>query len=279
MNRKLILLFSLIIIAIGAAGVLGNREDGSNTLTNLVEPKKEKIATIMLAQSTRDLSSGTILTKDDYALKTVMVPESSQLIKSDLSNPENIKSHLLKTNILSGSYITNEMLVSSESSEFDRLSLKKGEVIYKFDIEQQEQHLLDVLNLGDTLSLQLRTLETDLRKGVENGIAINTQEMNDRKKQNYLLTEVIPNMRVIRIKKYSANELSEENKKNQKTKTSLVGYIDVIINTEELNIIHLAEKSGDIFLIPGTELRDEHHTSKSLHDIFPKLRTIRELRG
>ncbi len=181
MNRKLILLFSLIIIAIGAAGVLGNREDGSNTLTNLVEPKKEKIATIMLAQSTRDLSSGTILTKDDYALKTVMVPESSQLIKSDLSNPENIKSHLLKTNILSGSYITNEMLVSPESSEFDRLSLKKGEVIYKFDIEQQEQHLLDALNFGDTLSLQLRTLETDLRKGVENGIAINTQEMNDRK--------------------------------------------------------------------------------------------------
>ncbi len=279
MNRKLLILFSLVVVAIGATGILANSENGSNTLTNLVETEKNKNVNIVLAQSTRDLPSGVILTKDDYALKTVIVPESSELVKNGISSLESIKSHLLKTNVLAGSYITNDMLVSPDSNEFNHLSLQKGEVNYKFDVKQQDKYLLDSLSVGDTLSFQLRTFETDLRKGVDNGVAINTQEMNDRKKQNYLLTEIIPNMRVIKIKKKSDKELSEENSKNQKTENVFAGYIEVTINTEDLDRIHLAEKAGDIFLMPNTRLRDEDYRSKSLHDILPKLRTTRELRG
>ncbi|MDN0122211.1 tight adherance operon protein [Yersinia aleksiciae] len=279
MNRKLILLFSLIVVAIGVGGILTNSEDNGNTLTDLVESKKEKDVKIVLAQSTHTLSSGRILTKDDYALKTVIVPESSELIKSDVSNLENISNHLLKSNVLTGSYITHEILVSPDSNEFRQLMLKNGEIIYKFNIMQQDEYLLDTLSIGDLLSFQLRTLETDKRKGIENSITINTKDLNDRKEQNYSLTKIISNMRVVRIKKYSSSELSERNSNNQKTEDASHGYIDVIINTEELNLIHIAEKAGDVFLIPNTKFDDENHKTKSLHDILPKLRTIRELRG
>lgn len=280
MNRKFLLLFSLLIVAIGITGILSNSgDDDNNPIVDLVEFNKEREVSIVLAQSTHALSSGAILTKEDYALTTIMVPESSELIKSDISKIENINNHLLRSNLLAGSYITHEILVSPESNEFSRLTLQKGEVIYKLAIKTTDKYLLETLSIDDLLSFQLRTLETDQRKGVNNGIAINTNQMNDRKKQNYSLTEIIPNMRIIRIKKYSSDELSERNNNNQKTEDGIAGYIDVVISIEELDLIHLAEKAGDIFLIPSVNPRNQNYNSKSLHDILPKLHTIRELRG
>ncbi len=74
MNRKFLLLFSLLIVAIGVAGILINIEDDKNKPYDFVEPKKENEVDIVLAQSIRDLASGTLLTKNDYALKAITVP-------------------------------------------------------------------------------------------------------------------------------------------------------------------------------------------------------------
>ncbi|MGL4485589.1 MAG: tight adherance operon protein [Yersinia sp. (in: enterobacteria)] len=279
MNRKFLLLFSLLIVAIGVAGILINIEDDKNKPYDFVEPKKENEVDIVLAQSIRDLASGTLLTQNDYALKAITVPETSELIKNNISDSKDINSHLLKTNLLAGSYIIKELLASPDSDEFNRFSLQQGKVVYKFDIKQHDNYLLDALQVGDMLAFQLRVLETDKNKGLENGTAINTKDLSDRKSQTYSLNKIIPAMRIIRIKKYSADELSEKNNKNQKTEELLTGYIAVIIKTEELDIIHLAEKSGDTFLIPSTILSGGNNQSTSLYDIIPKLRTTRELRG
>ncbi|WP_315851159.1 hypothetical protein [Yersinia massiliensis] len=171
------------------------------------------------------------------------------------------------------------MLVSPESREFSQLILKNNELIYRFNITQEEAYLLDALSIGDMIALQLRTRETDKRKGLENSINIDTNELNDRKSQNYLLTNVISNMQVIRIKKHSSSDLSEKNKGNKKTDEIFTGYIDVIIHTDELDLIHMAEKAGDILLVPEVRLGNDSHSPISLHDIFPKLHTVRELRG
>ncbi|EKN6412580.1 tight adherance operon protein, partial [Yersinia enterocolitica] len=150
-------------------------------------------------------------------------------------------------------------------------------VIYKFNLKKQDEYLLDSLNIGDWLSFQLRTLETDKRKGMDNGTTINKKGMNDRQRQSYSLSKLIQKMEIVRIKKYSESELSEINGKNQKTEETLSGYIEVIINMQDLDLIYLAEASGDIILTPSID--DEKHKSKYLHDILPELRTIRELRG
>ena len=42
MNRKLILLFSLVIVTVGVAGILNNNKDDANNLTSFGEQKKER---------------------------------------------------------------------------------------------------------------------------------------------------------------------------------------------------------------------------------------------
>ncbi|WP_145534801.1 tight adherance operon protein [Yersinia thracica] len=279
MNRKLLLLSSLLIIAIGLTGLLMGSEDDKKIMGNLTTPSKEKEVTIILAQATRDLPSGTLLTHTKYVIKKIIVPESSELIKNDISENPNIDSYLLKMNTLSGSYITKDMLASPESEEFNHLSLQKGHVIYKFFIKQQDDYLFDALSAGDEISFQLRILETNKSKGMEYGTIVDTKSMSDRKTQSYSLNKIIPNMKIVRIKKYSVDELSEKNSNNQKTEDMLTGYIAVIIKTEELDLIHIVEKTGDIFLTPNYKNDDSKKISTNLYDIIPKLRTTRELRG
>ncbi|MGP2541594.1 tight adherance operon protein [Yersinia sp. 2541 StPb PI] len=277
MNRKFLLLFSILIVAIGAAGIMINTKPDVHTPYNFVDLNKEKEVEIVLAQSTHDLSSGTLLTQNDYALKAIMVPESSELIKSNISGKTDINSHLLKVNLVAGSYITPVVLASPDSNEFNYLNLKKGEIIYKFTISQKNGYLLDTLQVGDSLSFQLRVLETDKNKGMSSGTVINTKELSDKKSQTFSLNEIIPAMRIIRIKKNSTDELPEKNNKNQKTGEIVTGYISVIIKREELDIIHIAEKSGDIVLAPS--IVTGNNQSTNIYDIIPKLRITRELRG
>ncbi|WP_227728658.1 CpaB family protein [Yersinia proxima] len=279
MNRKFLLSFSILIIAIGLTGILMGSEDDKEIMNNLTTTSNEKEVAVILAQATKDLLPGTLLSQTDYAVKKITVPESSELIKNDISENVNINSYLLKVNILAGSYITRDMLVSPESDEFNYLNLQKGQVIYKFQIKQQDDYLLDALSIGNMLTLQLITLETDKNKGMEHGTFINTKTINDRKKQSYSLNKTIPNMKIVRIKKYSTSELPEKNSKNQKTEDTLVGYIAVIIKTKEIELIHIAEKSGDILLTPQNKNDANNSISTNLYDIIPKLRTTRELRG
>ncbi|MGH1476008.1 tight adherance operon protein [Yersinia proxima] len=279
MNRKFLLSFSILIIAIGLTGILMGSEDDKEIMNNLITTSNEKEVVVILAQATKDLLPGTLLSQTDYAVKKITVPESSELIKNDISENVNINSYLLKVNILAGSYITRDMLVSPGSDEFNYLNLQKGQVIYKFQIKQQDDYLLDVLSIGNMLTLQLITLETDKNKGMEHGTFINTKTINDRKKQSYSLNKIIPNMKIVRIKKYSTSELPEKNSKNQKTEDTLVGYIAVIIKTKEIELIHIAEKSGDILLTPQNKNDANNSISTNLYDIIPKLRTTRELRG
>lgn len=276
MNRKFLLLFSILIIAIGITGILTSVGDNEKETNNLMKQNKEKEVIISLVQAARDLSAGTLLDKADYTMKKIAVLESSVLMKHDISEVSNINSYLLKSNIVIGSYITKDMLISPDNDEFIHLSLQKDQIIYKFSIWQQDEYLLNTLKIGDNISLQLRILETDKNKGVRSEITINTKNMNNN--SNYSLNEIISNMKVVRIKKYSAEELSEKNNKNQKTNETPKGYISVIIKTKDLNLIRLVEKSGDIFLTPSHNIEDNTKHS-NLYEIIPKLRTTRELRG
>ncbi|QHB33966.1 tight adherance operon protein [Yersinia canariae] len=279
MNRKFILFLSFLIVAVGITGILVNIDNDSNEKASydLLELNNEKEINIALAQSTRNLPSGTILRGNDYAIKKLLVKESSELVKSNISSSTNINNYLLKENVLANSYLTKDMLVSPASDNFNHLILKKGDVIYKFNLKKQDEYLLDSLNVGGRVSFQLITLEADNRKGMENGTTINKKGINNRQKQNYSLYKIIQNMEIVRIKKYSESELLEVNGKNKKTEEALTGYIEVIINMRDLDLIYLAEASGDIILTPT--IGGEDNKSKHLHDTLPELRTIRELRG
>ncbi|WP_016588701.1 hypothetical protein, partial [Yersinia pestis] len=234
--------------------------------------------------------AGTLISKEDYSLQNITVDESSDLVKNDLSHGHRIDGdsiaddrthdhkldgHLLKNNILAGSYIIDEMLISPDSREFSRLNLKHGEIIYKFYITEKNEYLLNTLNPGDFLSFQLLTLETNKTKGMENGIAIDSKSMSSKQRQKYSLNNVIPDMPILSIKTYSPEELSVKNNKNNKTEEYSLGYIEVIMKIQDLEFIHTVEKAGEVFLTP----KSGDHKRIDLDDIIPTLQTIRELRG
>lgn len=137
MNRKFILFLSILIIATGITGILVNNDSHETTSNELLELNSEKYVNIALAQSTRDLSSGKTLSKNDYAIKKLLVKESSELAKNNISSSAEINSHILKENVLANSYLTKDMLASPDSDEFNRLTLKKGEIIYKFNLKNK----------------------------------------------------------------------------------------------------------------------------------------------
>ncbi|CND02801.1 Flp pilus assembly protein RcpC/CpaB [Yersinia pseudotuberculosis] len=216
MNRKFLILFSLLIVAIGISGILLNPDKEMPELLTQTEKRKER--NIVLAQTRHDLTAGRLISKEDYSLQNIIVDESSDLVKNDLShghridgdstdddkiNDHRLDGHLLKNNILAGSYLTDEMLISPSSREFSRLNLKHGEIIYKFYITEKNEYLLKTLNPGDFLSFQLLTLETNKTKGMENGIAIDSKSMNSKQRQKYSLNNVIPDMPILSIKTYS----------------------------------------------------------------------------
>ncbi|CNB96089.1 tight adherance operon protein [Yersinia similis] len=273
MNRKFLILFSLLIVAIGISGILLNPDKEIPELLAQTEKRKEK--NIVLAQTRHDLSAGALVSRQDYSLQNITVDESSGLVKNDLSHGHRIDGHLLKNNILAGSYITDEMLISPNSHEFSQLNLKNGEIIYKFFITKKNEYLLNTLNPGDFLSFQLLTLETNKAKGMENGIAIDSNSMNSKQRQKYSLNNVIPNMPILSIKTYSSEELSVKNNKNNKTEEYSLGYIEVIMKIQDLEFIHTVEKAGEVFLIP----KSGDHKRIDLDEIIPTLQTIRELRG
>ncbi|AJJ02795.1 putative membrane protein [Yersinia pseudotuberculosis] len=288
MNRKFLILFSLLIVAIGISGILLNPDKEIPELLTQTEKRKER--NIVLAQTRHDLTAGRLISKEDYSLQNIIVDESSDLVKNDLSHGHRIDGdsidgdrthdhrldgHLLKNNILAGSYITDEMLISPSSREFSRLNLKHGEIIYKFYITEKNEYLLNTLNPGDVLSFQLLTLETNKIKGMENGIAIDSKSMNSKQKQKYSLNNVIPDMPILSIKTYSPEELSVKNNKNNKTEAYSLGYIEVIMKIQDLEFIHTVEKAGEVFLTP----KSGDHRRIDLDDIIPTLQTIRELRG
>lgn len=236
MNRKFLILFSLLIVAIGISGILLNPDKEIPELLTQTEKRKER--NIVLAQTRHDLTAGRLISKEDYSLQNIIVDESSDLVKNDLSHGHRIDGdsidgdsidgdrthdhrldgHLLKNNILAGSYITDEMLISPSSREFSRLNLKHGEIIYKFYITEKNEYLLNTLNPGDVLSFQLLTLETNKTKGMENGIAIDSKSMNSKQRQKYSLNNVIPDMPILSIKTYSPEELSVKTTKTIRLK-------------------------------------------------------------
>ncbi|EIR54570.1 hypothetical protein YPPY14_0843, partial [Yersinia pestis PY-14] len=88
MNRKFLILFSLLIVAIGISGILLNPDKEIPELLTQTEKRKER--NIVLAQTRHDLTAGTLISKEDYSLQNITVDESSDLVKNDLSHGHRI---------------------------------------------------------------------------------------------------------------------------------------------------------------------------------------------
>ncbi|WP_174889282.1 hypothetical protein [Candidatus Williamhamiltonella defendens] len=275
MNYRVVLLFSILIIVIGVFGLLtNNKDDKKDLITNDTNVINEKKVYVLLAKAKENLAIGALLNKKDYILSHQELPESSPLVKNNLSPLSSIEGFLLKNNLEKNAYITRKMIAEPESPDFIKFNLESGKMIYTFEIGKKNQYLLNLFHPGDHVSLQLRTAESSNSNQINNPdhISIKSNNSSTNNNQDYVLTKIIPDIQIVSIKKYSDEESSKINKNN---KNYTLGYIDVSIKVSDLETIFMTEQSGDLILVPMKGSSQEN----KLSTIMPKLKVIKELRG
>ncbi|WP_254591973.1 hypothetical protein [Candidatus Hamiltonella defensa] len=275
MNYRVVLLFSILIIVIGVFGLLtNNKDDKKDLITNATNVISEKKVYVLLAKAKENLAIGALLNNKDYILSHQELPESSPLVKNNLSPLSSIEGFLLKNNLEKNAYITRTMIAEPESPDFIKFNLESGKMIYTFEIGKKNQYLLNLFHPGDHVSLQLRTVESSNSNQINNPdhISIKSNNSSSNNNQDYVLTKIIPDIQIVSIKKYSDEESSKINKNN---KNNMLGYIDVSIKVSDLETIFMTEKSGDLILVPMKGSSQEN----KLSTIMPKLKVIKELRG
>lgn len=274
MNHKALFLASLLVIIVGIIGLIfhqSNEKDKENLSPTTTTQTGEQNITVAL--SNRPIASGALLEGDDFTVKSFAVPHSSNLIKHDISAIKSLNGYLVTVNIAENSYISPEMLESPDSPTFMANSLSAGEIAYRFQINNNNAYLFDSFNRGETVSLYLRTLETNKNKKIRDGITLESPTLNNVKNQQYVLTAIVKNMPVLSIKRYGEEDAKNATKAGKDNDD--IGYISVRINAQDVKKIHAVEKAGDIFLIPAKDNSDE----TQLNEILPNLRTFKELRG
>lgn len=275
MNYRVVLLFSILIIVIGVFGLLtNNKDDKKDLITNATNVISEKKVYVLLAKAKENLAIGALLNNKDYILSHQELPESSPLVKNNLSPLSSIEGFLLKNNLEKNAYITRTMIAEPESPDFIKFNLESGKMIYTFEIGKKNQYLLNLFHPGDHVSLQLRTAESSNSNQINNPdhISIKSNNSSTNNNQDYVLTKIIPDIQIVSIKKYSDEESSKINKNN---KNYTLGYIDVSIKVSDLETIFMTEQSGDLILVPMKGSSQEN----KLSTIMPKLKVIKELRG
>lgn len=275
MNYRVVLLFSILIIVIGVFGLLtNNKDDKKDLITNATNVISEKKVYVLLAKAKEKLAIGALLNNKDYILSHQELPESSPLVKNNLSPLSSIEGFLLKNNLEKNAYITRTMIAEPESPDFIKFNLESGKMIYTFEIGKKNQYLLNLFHPGDHVSLQLRTAESSNSNQINNPdhISIKSNNSSTNNNQDYVLTKIIPDIQIVSIKKYSDEESSKINKNN---KNYTLGYIDVSIKVSDLETIFMTEQSGDLILVPMKGSSQEN----KLSTIMPKLKVIKELRG
>ncbi|AYB48499.1 hypothetical protein CJJ19_02170 [Candidatus Williamhamiltonella defendens] len=275
MNYRVVLLFSILIIVIGVFGLLtNNKDDKKDLITNATNVISEKKVYVLLAKAKENLEIGALLNNKDYILSHQELPESSPLVKNNLSPLSSIEGFLLKNNLEKNAYITRTMIAEPESPDFIKFNLESGKMIYTFEIGKKNQYLLNLFHPGDHVSLQLRTVESSNSNQINNPdhISIKSNNSSTNNNQDYVLTKIIPDIQIVSIKKYSDEESSKINKNN---KNYMLGYIDVSIKVSDLETIFMTEQSGDLILVPMKGSSQEN----KLSTIMPKLKVVKELRG
>ncbi|WP_174888448.1 hypothetical protein [Candidatus Hamiltonella defensa] len=275
MNYRVVLLFSILIIVIGVFGLLtNNKDDKKDLITNATNVISEKKVYVLLAKAKENLAIGALLNNKDYILSHQELPESSPLVKNNLSPLSSIEGFLLKNNLEKNAYITRTMIAEPESPDFIKFNLESGKMIYTFEIGKKNQYLLNLFHPGDHVSLQLRTAESSNSNQINNPdhISIKSNNSSTNNNQDYVLTKIIPDIQIVSIKKYSDEESSKINKNNE---NYTLGYIDVSIKVSDLETIFMTEQSGDLILVPMKGSSQEN----KLSTIMPKLKVIKELRG
>jgi len=252
MNKKYALIINIAMLVVGLIGILIyfaiNKKPVVVQAPPVVEQQvkepeviKENI-TVAVAQ--KDLIKGMRLTKGDYILKTISVPEGSD--EKKLYHVSDIDSWMVGNEIAAGSYVPVDALIIPGSDEYISMSVKPGNIIYGFSITQSDSYLFTNAHAGEGLdiylSYNLRTV-TNENGGVSATPTVNTSnDINDR---HFKL--LLKNKKILSIQ--SSNATS---KVVQQNPLKNEGYVLVELTPAEVRTLKGLD-DAKLYIFPTTE--------------------------
>ena len=153
---------SIVLILVGIVGIYIVSQTGSgpapevNPVVIQQQPeKREEMITVAVAK--RDLANKTVLSTDDFEIKTMTIPErASEKAQFSLHTiGDNLINWALSSPVQEGSNIPVSLLVKPGTTEYISMFLQPGSVIYTFTIPSSDYYIFDNLKVGEYVDIYL----------------------------------------------------------------------------------------------------------------------------
>lgn len=118
-------------------------------------PQAPQEEIIRIAVAKRDLAAKTVLTPDDYQIKSLTIPKAGPEKAQYSMLYSSINDFALAEPIAEGAYISGNSLVEPGSTEYIAMFLAPGAVLYTFGIPSSDSYLFDNLKAGQGIDIYL----------------------------------------------------------------------------------------------------------------------------
>jgi len=249
MNKKYTLIINIAMLVVGLIGILIyfaiNKKPAVVVQAppvveqQIKEPEviKENI-TVAVAQ--KDLKKGTLLSAEDFILKTLNILEGSNE-KKLYGIETNINNWMIGNDITAGSYLPKESLIEPSSEQYVALAVRPGNIVYGFSIKQADSYLFTNAHAGEGLDIYLsyNLMKITHENGdVSTTPTVNTtDEINDR---HFKL--LMKNKKILFIK---SNSIKDNPLTNE-------GYVLVELTPAEVRTLKGLD-DAKLYIFPTTE--------------------------
>ncbi|MFD1800840.1 pilus assembly protein CpaB [Mixta tenebrionis] len=275
MNHRMIFFLSIIVIGVGIAGIVLQKNQAPTKKTVVSAQQENKSKVIVVAEATRDLQAHDILRPDDYQLRSVEINKDANDIR-DISSvsASGLDGFLLLNNLSKDSAILPEMVASPNSKDFIYRSLKSDELTYAYPVMQQEDYLLSSLSRGQKVSIYIRLAEIEKDKTNSVGLVSEGNSGTSKQMKKFSLSKVTDALTILDVKK----EEKKEDQRKSYNRDEPVGSIILRMNQSQLAKLRVVEKAGDILLFPADD-NIANYEKYRMDEVLPQFGSVRELRG
>ncbi|EAA4084664.1 hypothetical protein DO628_22555 [Salmonella enterica subsp. salamae] len=274
MNSKVLFTLSLVVIFIGAYGILHKPSEKMvpTTLQQSKPAASEKF--VKVAVATKNINSLHLLKGDDYEIR--MEKMASDLESKYVMKEQSYNGFLAKNKIQSGEYISGESVYSPGDPEFFRQNFRGGNLPYYYPVDKKNEYILSVIDPGENISVLLKYKKTSRKMfsaitSSETGVRLKNNERMD-----ILIKPVMNHIPVIAVnypKKGQALTLTEPTAEGHPVATVVLR-----LTPDQFVKMNLLKEAGDILLSPETS--GDFLSGNNLDMILPEWdNQIREIRG
>ncbi|MDO7253126.1 hypothetical protein [Helicobacter cappadocius] len=270
MNKKIIIIISIIILLVSILGLLTSQEDTSNKVPQ-TSPTPKKITYSFLV-TTRDLHSGEIINFSDIATEYKEDEENKDWGNILVNKTKDfITNSIALKNIKKGEFILESDITRPGTQRYNELKIdaRDGLFSFGFDLTKREYSILSKLKPGQLVDVYFK-YETKNKKTIpvlpkRNQ---NQQYLGDGNASSTNLILLFSNKKVLFLEKIPAQE-------EQTLPSKPIAQLHVELSEEEIKKIYAIEDLG-IFIIFPTNKKQQNNiaTENILTKDF-----IKELRG